>query len=101
MQLFRFASLVLVIVVNLIIALPSWAETPSSSNSNPDYFQVGQKVIWLYKSRADSSDIQRITVEIVKLGSKQIQIKVPLRKNEFCHRWVNRSKLENFHSLKD
>lgn len=101
MQLLRFYSIVLVILVNLIIALPSWAETPPSLMSNSDYFQVGQKVIWLYKSRADSTDVQRITAEIVKLGSKQVQIKIPSGKNEFINRWVNRNKLENFHNQKD
>ena len=101
MQFLRFASVVLVILVNLVIALPSLAETHHSLTSNSDYFQVGQKVIWLYTPRADSTDIQRITAEIVKLGSKQVQIRVPSGRNEFLNRWVNRNKLENFHNLKD
>jgi hypothetical protein len=44
MQFLRFASVVLVIVVNLVIALPSLAETKHLT-SNSDYFQVGEKVI--------------------------------------------------------
>ncbi|MDK2407623.1 hypothetical protein QHH11_00620 [Aphanizomenon sp. PH219] len=100
MLLLRFSSVVLVILVNLVVALPSWAET-NHLPSNSDYFQIGQKVIWLYTPRADSPDVQRITAEIVKLGSKQVQIKVPLTRNEFLNRWVNRNKLENFHPPKD
>lgn len=89
MQFLRFASVV------LVIAFPSFAET-HHLKSNSNYFHIGQKVIWLYKPRADSTDIQRITAEIIKLGSKQVQIKVPSGRNEFLNRWVNRNKLENF-----
>jgi hypothetical protein len=39
---------------------------------------------------------------VVKLGSKQVQIKVNINKhnNESVNRWVNRNKLENL-SLQD
>lgn len=91
----RISLVVLVFLINLVVACPSWAETPPALVSNLDYFQVGQKVIWLYKARADSVDVQRIPAEIVKLGSKQVQIKVPKRNQEFVNRWVNRNRLEN------
>lgn len=100
MQFFRLCVVSLILVINLVFALPSWAETLSSSLGNSDYFQVGQKVIWLYKPRADSVDVQRIPAEIVKLGSKQVQIKVPKHNKEFINRWVNRNRLENLPKLK-
>jgi len=95
MKVFRFALVVLIVSVNLVIAFPSWAETPPSLASNPNYFQVGQKVTWLYKARADSPNVQRIPAQIVKLGSKQVQIKVSKNKKEFINRWVNQNRLEN------
>jgi hypothetical protein len=88
----------LLLLINLVVAFPSWAETAPSLTSNRDYFQVGQKVIWLYKPRGDSADIQRIPGEVVKLGSKQVQIKVHKNKNEFLNRWVNPNKLENLYT---
>lgn len=94
MKLFRTTLVVLVLLVNLVVASPSWAEIPTSLTSNSDYFQVGQKVIWLYKVRADSRDVQKIPAEVVKLGSKQVQIKVDKHNSEFINRWVNRDKLE-------
>lgn len=95
MKVFPISLVVLVFLINLVVACPSWAETPPSLVSNSDYFQVGQKVIWLYKARADSANVQRIPAEIVKLGPKQVQIKVSKRNNEFTNRWVNRNRLEN------
>ncbi|BAY22549.1 hypothetical protein NIES2100_23120 [Calothrix sp. NIES-2100] len=93
--------IVLVLLINLVVACPSWAESSSSLMSNSDYFQVGQKVIWLYKARADSTNVQRIPAEIIKLGNKQVQIKVSLHDNEFVNRWVSRDRLENFPQLKE
>lgn len=97
MKFFRIALVVLVLLINLVVAFPSWAERPPSLISNSDHFQVGQKVIWLYKPRADSADVQRVSAEVVKIGSKQVQIKVNINKqnNKFVNRWVNRKKLEN------
>jgi hypothetical protein len=95
MKVFRFALVVLIVSVNLVIAFPSWAETAPSLASNPKYFQVGQIVTWLYKARADSANVQRIPVEIVKLGSKQVQIKVSKKNKESINRWVNQNRLEN------
>ncbi len=91
---------VLVILINLVVARPSWAESYPDLVNNSNYFQIGQKVIWLYKPRADSIDVQKIPAEVVKLGSKQVQIKVR-KNNEFLNRWVNRNRLENFPSIKD
>ncbi|GAB1540123.1 hypothetical protein NUACC21_27920 [Scytonema sp. NUACC21] len=87
-------------MLNLVIAFPSWAKTSSSLVNNPDEFEVGQKVIWLYKARADFADIHKIPAEVVKLGDKQVQIKVR-KNNEFINRWVNRNKLEKFHNVKE
>jgi hypothetical protein len=97
MKFFRIALVVLVLLANLLVAFPSWAKTSVSSITNPDYFEVGQKVIWLYKARADSDHISRIPGEVSKLGSRQVQIKVYKHNKEFVYRWVNRDKLENSH----
>ncbi len=101
MKLFQITLVVLVLLINLVIAFPSWAEKTPSSNNNPDYFQVGQKVIWLYKARADSSDVQRIPAEVVQLSSKQVQIKVYKHNHEVVNRWVNPNKLENLKKVKE
>ena len=95
MKLFQISLVVLVLLINLTVAFPSWADSTPSLTNHPNNFQVGQKVIWLYKPRTDSSDIQRIPAEIVKLSSKQVQIKVYKHNNEFVNRWVNPNKLEN------
>ncbi|MEH1839860.1 MAG: hypothetical protein V7L20_14065 [Nostoc sp.] len=101
MKLFQITLVVLVLLINLAISFPSWAEKPPSLTSNTGYFQVGQKVIWLYKPRADSSDVQRIPAEVVKLSSKQVQIKVYKHNHEFVNRWVNPNKLENSQKVKE
>ncbi|MCW5313438.1 hypothetical protein GTQ43_06335 [Nostoc sp. KVJ3] len=100
MKLFQITLVVLVLLINLVIAFPSWAEKAPNLTSNPDHFQVGQKVIWLYKARADSSNIQRIPAEVVQLSSKQVQIKVYKDNHEFVNRWVNPNKLENSPKVK-
>ncbi|MEH2333496.1 hypothetical protein [Nostoc sp.] len=100
MKLFQITIVVLVLLINLAIAFPSWAESTSSLTSNSNSFQVGQKVIWLYKPRTDSGDVQRIPAEIVKLSSKQVQIKIYKHNNEFVNRWVNPNKLENSTKVK-
>lgn len=92
MKVFRIALMTLILLINLVIAAPSWADK-TQLNSSSDYF-VGQKVTWLYKARADSENTQRIPAEVVKLGSKQIQVKVQNNKNEFVNRWVSRDRLE-------
>ncbi|MBD2531244.1 hypothetical protein H6G97_17290 [Nostoc flagelliforme FACHB-838] len=86
MKVFQITLVVLVLSINLAISFPSWSETAPYLTSNPDYFKVGQKVIWLYKPRADSSDVQRIPAEIVKLSSKKVQIKVYKHNHEFVNR---------------
>ncbi|WP_292751688.1 hypothetical protein [Nostoc sp. NMS4] len=101
MKLFQITLVVLVLLINLAVAFPSWAESTPSLTNNPNYFQVGQKVIWLYKPRTDSSDVQRIPAEIIKLSSKQVQIKVYKHNNEFVNRWVNPNKLENSTKVKE
>ncbi|MEH1780622.1 MAG: hypothetical protein V7L26_16220 [Nostoc sp.] len=101
MKLFQISLVVLVLLINLVVAFPTWAESKPSLLSNPNYFEVGQKVIWLYKPRADSTDVQRIPAEIVKLSSKQVQIKVYKHNNEFVNRWVNPNKLEKSQKVKE
>lgn len=94
MKLFYIALVVLMLLSNLVGSLSALAaEAPHSSNHH-DYF-IGQKVVWLYKARADSKNIQRIAVEVVKLGSKRVQVRVNKHSNEFVNRWVNRDRLEN------
>ncbi|MBR8832811.1 MAG: hypothetical protein DSM106950_01895 [Stigonema ocellatum SAG 48.90 = DSM 106950] len=99
MKYFPIYVTVLVILINLAVVCPSWAESSPSLVNNSDYFKVGQKVIWLYKPRTDAIDVQKIPAEVVKLGSKQVQIKVR-KNNEFINRWVNRNRLENFPSIR-
>ncbi len=100
MKLFQITLVVLVLLINLVVAFPSWAEKAPSLTRNLDYFQVGQKVIWLYKARADSRNVQRIPAEVVQLSSKQVQIKVYKNNHEFVNRWVNPNKLENSQKTK-
>ncbi|NMF66650.1 hypothetical protein [Brasilonema octagenarum] len=101
MKLFQISLVVLVLVISLIIALPSWATTLPSLVSNSDFFEVGQKVVWLYKARSDSADVHTIPAEVVKLGDKKVQIKVRRKNNEFINRWVNRNKLKNVSSFEE
>ncbi|MEH2109856.1 MAG: hypothetical protein V7K43_27090 [Nostoc sp.] len=100
MKLLQITLVVLALLINLAIAFPSWGDSTLSLTSNPNYFEVGQKVIWLYKPRTDSSDVQRIPAEVVKLSSKQVQIKVYKNNKEFVNRWVNPNKLENSPKVK-
>ncbi|MBW4455680.1 MAG: hypothetical protein KME55_24915 [Nostoc indistinguendum CM1-VF10] len=89
----KITLMILIFLINLVISAPSWADEALHLNVNTDYF-IGQKVIWLYKARADSEHTQRIPAEVIKLGSKQVQVKVHKNKNEFVNRWVNRDRLE-------
>lgn len=57
-------------------------------------FEVGQRVIWLYRARSGQGNVHKISGEIVKLGDKLVQIKVQKRNSEFVKRWVNRDRLE-------
>ncbi|MGM3307133.1 hypothetical protein ACSQ6I_14365 [Anabaena sp. WFMT] len=93
MKILKISLMILILLVNLVIAVPSWADGTSHLSANSDYF-IGQKLIWLYKARADSENTQRIPVEVIKLGSKQVQVKVEKEKNEFVNRWVSRERLE-------
>ncbi|ALF54138.1 hypothetical protein ACX27_16930 [Nostoc piscinale CENA21] len=94
-----FSLTVLMILINLVVAFPSWADTHISLVNYPHKFEVGQKVIWLYKARSDT-DVQKIPAEVVKLSPKQVQIKI--RKNhEFINRWVNPNKLESFPKIQE
>jgi hypothetical protein len=93
MKILKIALMTLILLINLAIAAPSWADVIPHFSANSDYF-IGQKVVWLYKARADSENTQRIPGEVVKLGSKQVQVKVHKNQNEFVNRWVNRDRLE-------
>jgi hypothetical protein len=94
MKLLQMALVVLMLLFNLVSPLSAWADEAANISKYPDYL-IGQKVVWLYKARADSNNVQRIPVEVVKLGSKQIQVRVRKQNNEFVNRWVNRDRLEN------
>lgn len=102
MKAFPISFAVLFLLINLVVTSPSWALTNITlvHSSSPN-FEVGQKVIWLYKARPDSADIQKIPAEVVKLSPKQVQIKVRKNNNEFVNRWVNPNKLESFPKIQD
>ncbi|MEH1863675.1 MAG: hypothetical protein V7K69_01325 [Nostoc sp.] len=64
--------------------------------NNPNYFEVGQRVIWFYKARPDATDVQKILAEIVKLSFKKVQIKVRKNNSEIVNQWVNSNRLKSF-----
>ncbi|MCP6762099.1 MAG: hypothetical protein NHB32_25885 [Fischerella sp. CENA71] len=94
MKFFQITLILLMLLINLVSPLSAWADEAPHLSKYHDYL-VGQKVVWLYKARADSNNVQRIPVEVVKLGSKQVQVRVRKHNNEFVNRWVNRDRLEN------
>ncbi|MBP5971861.1 hypothetical protein HW132_03705 [Brasilonema sp. CT11] len=94
MKLFQIALVVLMLLINLVSPLSTWADEAPHLSKHPDYF-LGQKVVWLYQARPGSNNVQRIPAEVVKLGSKQVQVRVRKHNNEFVNRWVNRDRLEN------
>lgn len=100
MKVFPLSFAVLMLLINLVVTSPSWALTNIAFVTSSN-FEVGQKVIWLYKARPDSADVQKIPAEVVKLSPKQVQIKVRKNNNEFVNRWVNPNKLENFPKIHD
>ncbi|AUS99525.1 hypothetical protein CLI64_03505 [Nostoc sp. CENA543] len=96
----KFISLSVIFVVlgiNFLISVPALADTNMSVANN---FEIGQKVIWLYKNRPDAADVQKIPAEVVKLSPKKVQIKVR-KNNEFINRWVSPQKLEVFPRIQD
>ncbi|QIR36033.1 hypothetical protein HCG51_04155 [Tolypothrix sp. PCC 7910] len=95
------AFAILVFLINLVVASPSWAVTHLSLVDHPQHFEIGQKVIWLYKSRPDSATVQKIPAEVVKLSSKQVQIQVRKKNSEAINRWVNPNRLESFPKIQD
>lgn len=98
MKILSFSLMFLVLGINLLISLPVLADVNISVVNN---FEVGQKVIWLYKNRPDSADVQRIPAEVIKLSSKQVQIKVRKNQNGFINRWVSPHRLESFPKIQD
>jgi hypothetical protein len=94
MKLVQIAFIVLVLLINLVSPLNTLADEVTNGSKYPSYL-VGQKVVWLYKARTNSSNVQRILVEVVKLGSKKVLVRVRKKNNEFVDRWVNPDKLEN------
>jgi len=99
MKVFPLSLIVLLLGINVFISCPALAESSPSSIKSYDGLEVGQKVIWLYKVRADSADVHKILAEVIKLGAKQVQIKFRKNNNQFVNRWVNRNKLESFPSV--
>lgn len=92
MKYFKYCLFLLVILFNLILTQPSFADQGKFPNQYND-FQLGQRVIWLYKAHASYGNVQQIPGEVVKIGSKEVQIKVKKKDNEFVKRWVSRDKL--------
>jgi hypothetical protein len=62
-------------------------------------FKVGQRVIWSYKAHAGHGQIHKVLAKVIKLGAKQIQIRVEMDNGEFIDRWVDRHKLEKLKHL--
>lgn len=98
MKAFSLSVIFLVLGINLLISFTALADTHLPLANN---FEVGQKVIWLYKNRPDSADVQKIPAEVVKLSPKQVQIKVRKNNNEFINRWVSPTRLEIFPKIQD
>lgn len=94
MKLFQIALVILMLLINLASPLNAWADEAPHVSGHPNYL-IGQKVVWLYKVRANSNNVQRIPAEVIKLGSKQVQVKVRKHNNQFVNRWVNRDRLGN------
>ncbi|MEG3437779.1 hypothetical protein V0288_11675 [Pannus brasiliensis CCIBt3594] len=88
-------SILLATMLTLFLALssPVFAD---GSFANPDSppLSIGQRVVWNYQPRSNSGEVRKVPAEVVKLGGKQIQIKVRQKNGEFVTRWVNESKLE-------
>ncbi|MFQ4143560.1 hypothetical protein U2718_015300 [Chlorogloeopsis sp. ULAP02] len=93
MKFFQIALIIFMLLLNLVRISPAWADEESQLSKNHKYF-VGERVVWLYKARSDSDHIQRIPAEVIKLGSKQVQVRVRKQDNKFVNRWVNTDKLE-------
>jgi hypothetical protein len=100
MKVLSLSFAVLTLLINLVVTSPSWALT-NISLAHSLNFEVGQKVIWLYKARPDSADVQKIPAEVVRLSPKQVQIKVRKNNDEFVNRWVNPNKLESFPKIQN
>ncbi|MDM9383972.1 hypothetical protein QUB80_25155 [Chlorogloeopsis sp. ULAP01] len=93
MKLFQIALIIFMLLLNLVRISPAWADEESQLSKNHNHF-VGERVVWLYKARSDSDHIQRIPAEVIKLGSKQVQVRVRTQDNKLVNRWVNTDKLE-------
>ncbi len=57
-------------------------------------FEVGQQVIWFYAARVNSGSVHKVRAQVVKLGSKRVQIKIQQRDRTFASRWVNKERLK-------
>jgi hypothetical protein len=90
MKLFLVA---LVMLFNIVLALPSWAEQ-TNFNPDSDAFALGQRVTWHYQARSGSDEVRKIPAEIIKLGAKRVQIKVRQNNGDYVKRWANKNKLE-------
>jgi hypothetical protein len=86
--------IVVVMLLNIVLALPSWADQMNFSHKF-DNFAIGQQVTWHYQARSGSEDVRKIPAEIVKLGAKKVQIKVRKNNGEYVNRWVNKNKLKH------
>lgn len=55
MKILKIPLITFILLMNLAIVASSWADGISHISANSDYL-LGQKVIWLYKVRADSEN---------------------------------------------
>ncbi|WP_013323885.1 hypothetical protein [Gloeothece verrucosa] len=93
----KYCLIVLAVLLNLIWIQPALADQ-GKSWKNAENFYVGQQVIWLYKAHASAKNVQKVPGEVLKLGTKEIQIKVKTNNDEFVKRWVSPDKLLNINS---
>lgn len=59
-------------------------------------FELGQQVIWNYKSCGRHTCTYKIPAQIIKFSQKQVQIQVHKTTGESLRRWVHRDRLETF-----
>ncbi len=72
MKLFKIVLAVLVLLVNLVVAQPSWADAPKFTNSS-DYTEVTQALDKLLKAKDAPAQSGYTSEEIQKIGELRLQ----------------------------
>lgn len=74
MKLFKIVLALLVLLVNLVVAQPAWADAPKLTNS-PDYTEVTQALDQLLKAQSAPDQSRNYTPEEIqqKIGSLRLQ----------------------------